>query len=621
MICVLKKKRFKNLSINIKTFLIVSLLVSSLILTSNMAIYYMFKRVLRNQIMDDLNNVMIQNSSSMDTLVNSINQASLYLCSDRVIANTLTQKFDDAITIPLTMENLRNDYNALIAIPLNDVLMYYHSNFFVMKDLPNAKYLNSEYTLDGNSVFSASNVTSEDWYKKAYNLHGSIYTFIRDENKNKIYMARSVSNPYLIGSASPNGFMGIEVFSLNISDIGEKIRTAELTSSTKVFLTDSDGTILYSNSSNDLQKQITQYIPQSLVKDYVNSTTTSMNYNGRKYIASINSLKYGWNLIALIPEDDISARMSSVSNIIFLTCILALMIGIVLSILFSRSITGPIEKLASTMKNVRSKEYFDITVEPPSGDEVGTLYESFNTMMNRINSLVDEVIKSSKLQREAEMKALQAQINPHFLYNTLDSLCWLALCNGEKKIAGMTSSLASIMRFNIKDPEKLVTISEELKNVSNYINIQKERYAGHFDITYRIPRDILYKGTPKLTLQPLVENAIVHGTETTDRKGQILISGYVEQGKIILSISDNGGGTNVDELNAYLNNEQGSLHHSDGFGIKNVNQRIKTYFGDTYGLHYCANQPFGTTAIVSLPYHQNKYTRNKNLRFYRPPTL
>lgn len=395
--------------------------------------------------------------------------------------------------------------------------------------------------------------------------------------------------------------MGVIVFRFDISQLGKQISSAELTPSTKIFLIDGDGKILYSKNEADLQTSITKYFSTSRLGGYTDSKTENIRYAGKDYITSINTLKYGWYLIAMIPQSDISNRISVILKIIIFTVISSLFLGVALCILLSKSITEPIKKLAVTMKSIKIREYFDISMEPPSSDEVGTLYESFNSMIKRINQLVEDNCRSIKIQKETELKALQAQINPHFLYNTLDSINWLALDRGEDDIMTMVSSLANIMRFNIRNPETLVTINEELSNVKNYIAIQSMRYENNFEITYDFQPGVLEKKCPKLMLQPLVENAIIHGTEKAVVKGIIAVNGRINGDKIEISVKDNGPGTNVKVINSYLTGGKTSLKNSDGFGIKNVDQRIKIHFGENFGLYYSLNDCGGVTCTVSIP--------------------
>lgn len=253
------------------------------------------------------------------------------------------------------------------------------------------------------------------------------------------------------------------------------------------------------------------------------------------------------------------------------------------------------------MKRIKDEDSLDIYLETNHKDEVGVLYHSFNIMMKRMGTLLNDVHESSQKQKNAELKALQAQINPHFVYNTLDSINWMALCNNEEEISSMIVSLAYIMRYSIKNPDEMVQINEEVKFVRSYVNIQSIRYDNNFDMAYDMDPDLLKVLIPKCTIQPLIENAIVHGTENSPRRGLIVLSLAAKNDMLEIVIRDNGEGTDTDVLNEYLAGEKTALVDSDGIGIKNVNDRLKMKFGEKYGLRYESNSDDGISAIVSIP--------------------
>ena len=219
--------------------------------------------------------------------------------------------------------------------------------------------------------------------------------------------------------------------------------------------------------------------------------------------------------------------------------------------------------------------------------------------------MVKDLYISSQQQKIAELKALQAQINPHFIYNTLDSINWVALCNNETQIASMVSSLASIMRYSIKNPEQMVALREEIEHVENYVNIQAMRYDNNFDMKLEVSSQLLDFKVPKFIIQPLVENSIVHGTEKTKNRGLISITVSEIDDKVMICVDDNGSGANIEELNKYLEGEKTLLQDSDGFGIKNIDQRIKLVYGEKYGLFYHSNSDSGVTATIQLPQKQD----------------
>jgi two-component system sensor histidine kinase YesM len=234
------------------------------------------------------------------------------------------------------------------------------------------------------------------------------------------------------------------------------------------------------------------------------------------------------------------------------------------------------------MKRVE-KGNFNISVEENWDGEIGVLYSSFNYMIKRINELIHEVYLSKIKEKDAELKALQAQINPHFLYNTLDTVNWLAVKHNAPEISKIVNSLASILRYSINKGNDVTTVDKELKHVESYITIQKIRFKDKFEVSFNIDKTILHYKTIKLILQPLVENAIIHGIETYEGKGKILINGYLGDGKIVFEVINNGNPIDLDVVNKLLDSPS---EDKDSYGIQNVNERIKLYYGEEYGLYY-----------------------------------
>lgn len=224
-----------------------------------------------------------------------------------------------------------------------------------------------------------------------------------------------------------------------------------------------------------------------------------------------------------------------------------------------------------------------------------------NGMMNRIQHLVKEVYESGIRLKEAELKALQAQINPHFLYNTLDSVNWLAIESGVHEISEINSALSDMYRYAAKDTSELVTLEEEVQQVRLYMTVQSLCYPERFNVLYDIPAEFMNIRCPKLIRHPLVENAIIHGLENTDQKGIIRLSGRAEQDTITISVSDNGAGADADQMNAFLRGGYHTLNVVQGNGSRNVNRRIQLKFGEAYGLEYKQNELGGITAAIRLP--------------------
>jgi two-component system, sensor histidine kinase YesM len=231
-------------------------------------------------------------------------------------------------------------------------------------------------------------------------------------------------------------------------------------------------------------------------------------------------------------------------------------------------------------------------------DEFAFLISAYKKMVGQIKDLIDKLYVSELNKKEAELKSLQSQINPHFLYNTLDSVNWLALKHNVPDISTMVTSLSDFFRYSLNKGQNIITLADEKKQVDSYLGIQKIRFKEKLDYLIDFPDDILECMTVKLIMQPIVENSILHGIEKRRGMGTISIQATKKDNIIEIKISDDGIGTDVNELNDLLLNKS---NNTKSYGIRNVNDRIKSTFGDSYGLLFYNNQPSGVIAVITIP--------------------
>jgi two-component system, sensor histidine kinase YesM len=226
----------------------------------------------------------------------------------------------------------------------------------------------------------------------------------------------------------------------------------------------------------------------------------------------------------------------------------------------------------------------------------------FTKMMSEINSLMDDIKRQEKIKREDELKILQTQINPHFIYNTLNTIRYLSELQNVKNIKEITTSFIELLRVTIGNSERFITIQKEIDYVQSYINIQKYKYLDKFNVVYQVEDKILQCKTLKMTLQPIVENALIHGIDLADREGFISIKVYSENEVIKFIITDNGVGMTEEQITKVLkfsSNENKSRFN--GIGISNVNERIKMFFGNQYGLNIFSQPGECTTVEIIIP--------------------
>jgi two-component system sensor histidine kinase YesM len=295
-------------------------------------------------------------------------------------------------------------------------------------------------------------------------------------------------------------------------------------------------------------------------------------------------------------------RLKVVSAVIATLVISAALIGIMLalSLALVNRITRPLGFLVEKTKAFGAGNFFVSPVETHS-IEIKALDDGFNDMAKRINTLIAGQKAQQESLHRAELELLQAQINPHFLYNTIDSIVWLAETDDNKGVIKMATSLSVFFRNSLAGGKDIIPISDERDHVRSYLEIQKTRYSDILTFNIDIPQNLLSYFIPKLTLQPLVENAIYHGTKNKRAVGEVKISGYEENGDIFLSVWDNGIGMTPDQLSALRSGLYTDKH--TGLGLINVHKRLKLYCGEAYGLSF--DSVFGEWTRVTVRLPQN----------------
>jgi len=287
----------------------------------------------------------------------------------------------------------------------------------------------------------------------------------------------------------------------------------------------------------------------------------------------------------------------------FLVIFLTIMIFtyLFISLILSNSIAKPIIELNEKLKLIQNGN-FDVKIKSHRKDEIGQLNDTFNRMTGKIDNLLKQSVDEQKRKSDLEFEVLQAQVNPHFLYNTLDSIKWLAVIQGVENISDMITALVNLLKYNISHTARLVLIEEEIKSVKNYIQIQKFRYGEIFSISYNISEDIMQMKMLKFLLQPIVENAIFHGLKDIEEGGHMVIDASIENNNcLVFNIIDNGSGFRFDQDgNISKEKSTGKGLHS-GIGISNLQERIHLYFNDGYGLSFSNITTGGGKVTLRLP--------------------
>lgn len=330
---------------------------------------------------------------------------------------------------------------------------------------------------------------------------------------------------------------------------------------------------------------------QGSFKTALNNQNTVVNY---RMIGQT-----GWRIVSVIPATQYENLSILLKKWMLVLFAIFITVAVILSYLVSNSISKPIRQLSAVMKNVEG-DNLDARFVYNSRNEIGLLSRNFNRMVDRINHLVNKVYQEELLKQQSQLKYLMFQINPHFLFNTLETINWLARIQGAPEVGKLSKALGDLMREGIKGKDFIPLVSE-IGNVEKYVYIQKHRFGDKFEVSTDIDPNALSLSVPRFILQPLVENAIVHGLELAMDKGRIEIHGYFEQGRLLLAVGDNGGGVEPAKLEEIRSALDGGPADTAGIGLLNVHQRIQLHYGKEYGLRIDSRYGEGTKITIALP--------------------
>ena len=328
-----------------------------------------------------------------------------------------------------------------------------------------------------------------------------------------------------------------------------------------------------------------------------------VHYNGKPVILAISqfndnlkSIGINWKIISIISEKQLFGAIAGINRIVLIIGSVILMVAILLAVYVSFRITESVAGLKHKLDVFGKSPIQAITSGPPR-DEIAVLEESYDKMVQRVQELITKNNLEKEKQRELELIALQAQINPHFIYNTLDAIGWIAKLKNQPEIEKLVVALATFFRISLHKGEKFITVEEEIQLVQSFVTIEQMRFPGKFEISYEIPEELKQHYILKIVLQPLVENAIKHGITPKNGMGHIQIHGMIIGDDLIFEISDDGVGFEMNTANFDISYQKTKY---SGYGLRNVNERIVLEYGPDYGIGFESEKHKGTTVRVKL---------------------
>lgn len=456
--------------------------------------------------------------------------------------------------------------------------------------------------------FSLDTAKSLQWYESVPEDGRILWTYYsdprqkNDRNRFTISCMRAFSDSEKI--------VGIIEVKLNQKYLTENLQQIKDQVGGEVYILSREGIVL--SSSNGTKKgDKFAYSDMIELSGSQGSGEVPVGIGHAKYRMFYTTNDYGSIIAAVVPESVFMADITEFLYYAVLFIVIVLVVSFVLVNLFSQSITNRITRLSDFMLKVSldSDKLAEISNE---SDEITNLENSSNKMISTSRKLMNDLRTAEEEKRRSDFQLLQAQINPHFLYNILDSINWMAYRNQNEKVSRMTKLLASFFRQSLNHGESIVTIEHEIKHVEVYLEILKLRYGESIDYIIDVDEEILPQNTINMILQPIVENAVTHGIlEKTEQCGTVCITGSVIDGKVLLSVSDDGVGMDEDVRQRIENNEFPSSA-KNGFGLKNVDNRIKLYYGSEYGISIDTSGAGGTTIEILLPYTDYYHPEEKD---------
>jgi len=450
-----------------------------------------------------------------------------------------------------------------------------------------------------------SPIQEKSWYVEAVKEDGQ--TVVSSSYVQNLIVGRYswvVSLSREIFSEETGESLGVLLVDLKFNRIDELCRSLVIGRKGYDFIIDNQGNYVF-HPTQQLVYNNLRTEPIGAVLSLLDQTEQKFFKEGDRYFMVETSGLTGWSIVSVTHDSDIITDWKSVQ---FINAIIGLILFLIVGLVTNRissGITKPVRKLQDIMKTVETGE-FHLVGSITGTDEIRELAHDYDIMVGRIRELVAANTKEQEMKRKSDLKALQAQINPHFLYNTLDSIIWMGEMGQNREVVKMTSALSKLFRISISKGHEIISIRDEIAHVQSYLTIQGMRYKDKFNYLIDIDPDLHEQSILKITLQPLVENAIYHGIKESDGEGFIRISGIIDDNTIVLEVEDNGTGMSREELELLSEGIETSPENRkklsrQGMGLRNVHQRIRLYFGEQYGLTCNSTPGSGTIISVRFP--------------------
>lgn len=534
-----------------------------------------------SQVFNEADQILHNNFANMEDIINMVTHDPLIYD----VGSKKMEKYD--VNMQLVDSNRMSDMLKYLekSSKVDSIRVYFSKDFI--------------FAAENVNMFNIKDVKKSMWYKQ----------LIMNDSNTVWLSPLSFNDPYSIDKDifsvariiydvdELNEQLAILRVDINTERIQNIITNAALTENSIVYIQDHDD-IIFSTASNELSEA--WYIENSQLETLATNTWNTIDIQGHKAVVNYKTYnENGWYLVSIIPQKDILFISTQLKNELLIFMLIITVIAYLLAYFISNSSVRRLSLLTQEIRKVQ-KGNLNVTLKKIGNDEIGELMENFNHMIANMITLVDEKYKMGQEIKNAELKALQAQINPHFLYNSLDLINCIAIQHDIPDIIFMVNALAKFYKLSLSSGRDVISVKDEITHVSLYVQIQNKRFDNRINLQLAIDEKLYEYSTLKILLQPIIENAIMHGIfEKESKSGTIIISGKLKDQKIIFEIMDDGIGMSEQKIQTVLSEPINSKRQS--YGLKNINDRIKLFYGEKYGLSFSSVLGKGTTVLSYIP--------------------
>lgn len=486
---------------------------------------------------------------------------------------------------------------------IDDILTQFNLISKARDDIYNIALLsnNNRYIINNgiDELNTNVNINNLDWYNEAIGDPGKailssshVQNLVKNDYKWVITLCINIRNPYT------NEASGIFFIDLNYDAIIDLCEANSMTEKGYIFILDEKGNIVY----HPQQQLLYSGLKEERISEVLNSESgyfVTEENDSKLYTISVSE-KTGWTTVGVEEVSELMKNSNETQLIYLVVAILLLIAVVAISAAVSNEISRPIKVLKDSMELVKQGQLETANIQSIPNNEIGSLSVSFNIMIDEIKNLMDRIVYEQKEKRKSELRALQSQINPHFLYNTLDSIIWMAEADKTEEVVIMTSALSKLLRQSISNENEELTIAQEISYINSYLTIQQMRYNDILEYDIDFDEELYNEKILKLTIQPIVENAIYHGIKFVGTKCLLQVEGRSVGQDIVIKIIDNGIGMSKDQLNRVFDTHKVN-YKARGIGIYNVKRRIQLHYGNNYGLEVESELNKGTIVTITIP--------------------